>query len=213
MYRRFKFKRKLMPYWSYKYASTVAQLRRFSFHTKLAISNYITGALHRTKGRQKMPFVFAGAFLYKLAKLIKADLSLLVQRQVRLKYTFVFNNTITSEVLLQYILARLDKLYLPREIIPRLITKFEGRKPFMKEGKLEPRRPGMFGKNVLGFMVKCAGRFTRAQMASRAKFQGGKMPLSSISKNVFYSFGTISLKLWRFGVESLFVKTKWGILK
>ena len=66
-------------------------------------------------------------------------------------------------MVLSYILARLERLYLPGEIIPRIMQKFEGRKPYIKNNLLVPRKAGLFGKSVSGILVKCAGRFTRAQ--------------------------------------------------
>lgn len=114
--------------------------------------------------RERLPFLVAPSFFYTLSKFFKADLSLLLNKPIKLKYTFVYNNNISVQVILAYILKKLEKLYLPREFIPKLLNKFEGRKPFYdKRNRFIPRRIGSFGVNNIGLMVRCSGRFSRAQ--------------------------------------------------
>jgi ribosomal protein S3 len=50
-------------------------------------------------------------------------------------------------------------------------------------------------------MFKCAGRFSRAQMASYQVYKQGCMPLSTIKHNIKYAFGTVSLKYGSLGLK------------
>jgi small subunit ribosomal protein S3 len=104
---------------------------------------------------------------------------------------------------LHYLLARLDLLYLPREIIPKLLNrlfprKFIGRRAFNRN----KHKVGFVKKPLVrGIMFKCAGRFSRAQMASYQVYKQGCMPLSTIKHNIKYAFGTVSLKYGSLGLK------------
>jgi hypothetical protein len=57
--------------------------------------------------------------------------------------------------------------------------------------------------NLTGFVIKCAGRFSRRQMATKDVFRFGSVSLSTLSYPVEYSFstlrlrnGTCSIKVW-----------------
>jgi len=123
---------------------------------------------------------------------------------------FLTNFNLSPTVLLQYLLFKLDLLYIPREILPKIISRIFPKARFFFKKKA--KKKGEFNLNLKrkplakGIMFKCAGRFSRAQMASYQVFKEGGVPLSTIAANVKYAFGTISLKYGSLGLK-VFVVT------
>lgn len=74
-------------------------------------------------------------------------------------FKFINNKNLSASVILQYLLSRLNLLYLPREIIPRLINRLvvSGKGRFL----VHPRRNKYRRRQSLvkGILFKCAGRF------------------------------------------------------
>lgn len=56
-------------------------------------------------------------------------------------------------------------------------------------------------KNVEGYKVQCAGRFTRKQMAETVKFGKGRIPLNTFSSKVDYAAATVILKYSLCGIK------------
>ncbi len=74
-------------------------------------------------------------------------------------FKFLNNKNLSASVILQYLLARLNLLYLPREIIPRLLGRLLASST--NKFKIHPRKNR--GKKRLplikGILFKCSGRF------------------------------------------------------
>ena len=87
-------KKKIGPHWFNQYR-TYGFLKRFLL--KHLVKLRFLGLHINTKLplRQKLPFAVAAPYLFMLARCLKADLSVFLKKRVRLKFTFVYNNTLT----------------------------------------------------------------------------------------------------------------------
>lgn len=194
--------------WWFKPHVAFYKKRRFIVPTMLTrvIKNYYLRPLHLRSQRGLRAWLLFTPVLRLSRKIMSHDLSKLYPKKINIIFKWVYNSNMTAQVLLAYLVSRLEKLYLPREIIPFLLQKFEGRMPMYKNGVLLPRKPGMFGTSFSGLTFKCSGRFTRAQMASTLFFRKGKMPLSTIHQQISYAFGTLSLKYGALGLKIYLAK-------
>jgi len=166
-------------------------------------------------------FSLASYFVYKdcirsISRILRIDLQNFLGSPVCIKAFFLSRQQITPQVVVRYLLRKMERLYLPGEIIPRIISQFEGtpRKNIFRVRQSALKRVsgsvGAFGSALKGMFFNCKGRFTRAQMASHLRFQGGSMPLSAISKDIKYAFDTISLKYGSLGLKVYF---NYGLIK
>lgn len=189
-------------------AAKRALFREFLLHTKkrIALLNVVSGEYYLSYNKLMSSLVYSG-FQNVLASIIRHDAQRYLRVPVSVDFVFLTNHTITPQVMLKYLLRKLEYLYLPGELIPRILQKYNLPISLDPLGNSTPQqllsdnRPRVFSRALEGILFNCKGRFTRAQMASHYRFQAGRMPLTAISKNILYQFGTVSLKYGSLGVK------------
>lgn len=185
-----------------------ALFREFLQHTKkrIALLNIASSPFYFSYNKLMSSLIYSG-LQNVLTSIISHDAQRYLRLPVAVKFVFLTNFTITPQVMLKFLLRKLEYLYLPGELIPRILQKFN--LPFSHDPLKtstshllgSDSRPRVFSRSLEGILFNCKGRFTRAQMASHYRFQAGRMPLTTISKNILYQFGTVSLKYGSLGVK------------
>lgn len=201
-----KYTMKLLSFIYAKLGGFQAKLRRFIVKPIIArkLRHVFRGLLDRRRVLETLLYSNA---LNVFTSHFKLDLPVILNNsslKTFINYRFLYNKTVTASLLLGYILRQLSKLYLPGEIVGRIVNKLQ---PSKKRWGLSAKKKKWFkprfllGKEFKGLLIKCRGRFTRQQMASSMNFQAGRMPLSSIEHKVDYASGTVALKYGALGIK------------
>jgi hypothetical protein len=184
-----------------KRISNFPELRNFSYSEifKLLVSQkynyygYISGFNYLNRSvylRNLVDSVIRSKFYFLLEELLSLDFKsifgLLSSSNLYVNIKPLYSSYLTAFSLGRYITRKLEYNYTLSEIMSPLMKGLEG--------------------TLLGFFVRCSGRFTRAQRSQRKDFRLGLSPQSTLSLSFDYAFRFSQLKYGVCGVKVWIVR-------